>query len=107
MPTIPLLSVPLRALASACSIAAALSLPMPASAQIPAQSGASPQDNRTAPMGTKADSPPPHALESNTPQAAEAKPQSRGSTKASPGHKPGGAGGFENGLYGTGTGSNK
>jgi hypothetical protein len=106
MSTTPLLSVKLRALASACSIAAALSLPVPASAQIPAQSGASPQDNRTAPMGTKAD-PPPHALESNTPQAAEAKPQSRGNAKAPRGHKPEGAGGFENGLYGTGTGSNK
>ncbi|WP_240057249.1 hypothetical protein [Paraburkholderia azotifigens] len=92
---------------SAGVFCAAISLSTFAEAQITAPSGSPPQESRTAPMGTNPQTPAPHTLESDTPQAAEAKPDQREKSKAKPGHKPEGAGGFDNGLYGTGQGSNK
>ncbi|MCO4876093.1 hypothetical protein VOI32_10040 [Paraburkholderia caribensis] len=100
-------SVSRRLLASTGVFCAAMSLAAVADAQITAPAGSGSQDNRTAPMGTKSDPPPAHTLESNTPQAAEAKPEQRSNAKNKAGHKPEGAGGFDNGLYGTGAGSNK
>lgn len=100
-------SVSRRLLSSTSLFCAAMSLSAFADAQITAPSGSGSQENRSAPMGTKSDPPPAHTLESNTPQAAEAKPGQRGNSKGKPGHKPEGAGGFDNGLYGTGAGSNK
>ncbi|MHB9834461.1 hypothetical protein Q8F57_006440 [Paraburkholderia terrae] len=96
-----------RLLSSTGVFCVAMSLSAFADAQITAPSGAGSQENRTAPMGTKSDPSPAHTLESNTPQAAEAKPGQRNNSKGKPGHKPEGAGGFDNGLYGTGAGSNK
>ena len=96
-----------RLFSSAGMFCAAMSLSAFADAQITAPGGAGSQENRTAPMGTKSDPPPAHTLESNTPQAAEAKPGQRGKAKGKSAHKPEGAGGFDNGLYGTGAGSNK
>ena len=80
-----------------------------ARAQISAPNGNEPQDSRAAPMGTRNDPPPAGTLESNRSQTSEGqtgkgKEQSNGSKQ--PRHKPEGAGGFDNGLYGTGTGSN-
>lgn len=100
-------SVSRRLLSSTGLFCAAMSLSAFADAQIPAPSGSGSQENRSAPMGTKSEPPPAQMLESNTPQAAEAKPGQRANSKGKPGHKPEGAGGFDNGLYGTGAGSNK
>jgi hypothetical protein len=92
---------------STCAFCAAMSLSTFADAQITAPSGSPPQESRTAPMGTNPATPASNTLESNTPQAAETKPDQRSKSKAKPGHKPEGAGGFDNGLYGTGAGNNK
>jgi len=100
-------SVSRRLLLSTGAFCAAMSLSAFADAQITAPGGAAPQENRTAPMGTKADPPPAHMHESHTPQAVDAKPGQRGKAKAASGHKPERAGGFDNGLEGTGTGSVK
>jgi hypothetical protein len=83
----------------------------PAYAQITNEHGSEQQENRTSTMGTAAtgtttgSSPAVH--ESNAPQAKDAKSGSRGQAQKGPGQKPNGAGGFDNGLYGTGAGSNK
>lgn len=100
-------SVSRRLLSSTGAFCAAMSLSAFADAQITAPGGAGSQENRSAPMGTKTDPPPAHTLESHTPQAAEAKPGQRDKAKGKSGHKTEGAGGFDNGLYGTGAGSNK
>jgi hypothetical protein len=97
----------LRRLSSAGTFCAAMSLATLASAQITAPNGAPTQENRSAPMGTKSEPPPSNTVESNTPQAKEAKPEHRGNTKSKADRKPEGAGGFDNGLYGTGAGNNK
>jgi hypothetical protein len=76
-------------------------------AQIPQNSGTSQQDNRTAPMGTRPDAATSAVHESQQPQARDGgSATSRGKTGAKD-HKAQGAGGFDNGLYGTGAGSNK
>lgn len=100
-------SVSRRLLSSTGAFCAAMSLSAFADAQITAPGGAGSQENRSAPMGTKSDPPPAHMLESHTPQAAEAKPGQRDKAKGKSGHKTEGAGGFDNGLYGTGAGSNR
>jgi hypothetical protein len=75
-------------------------------AQITSGNGAGQQENRTSSMGTTPDPASSAVHESNAAQAKEAQGNARGKT-ADKGRKPGGAGGFENGLYGTGAGSNK
>jgi hypothetical protein len=74
--------------------------------QITSGKGSGQQDNRTSSMGTTPDAASSAVHESNAPQSKEARGSARGKT-AGKDHKPGGAGGFDNGLYGTGAGSNK
>lgn len=90
-------------IAAAC---ASLAYAAGINAQITAPAGPQSQDNRTAPMAAQTDSATPTVHESHEPQAKEAKGKSRGPS-ANKAHKPEGAGGFNNGLEGTGTGSNK
>jgi hypothetical protein len=75
-------------------------------AQITSGNGSQQQDNRASSMGTTPDPASSAVHESNAPQAKEAKAGARGKTQGKD-HKPSGAGGFDNGLYGTGAGSNK
>jgi hypothetical protein len=76
-------------------------------AQITQGNGSAQQDNRTSPMGAAAESSATAVHESNKPQTKDgASGKSRGKT-AGQGHSTQGAGGFDNGLYGTGAGSNK
>ena len=93
----------------ACTVAGAVFLfaGTNAVAQITQGSGSSQQENRTSAMGSKPDPSASVVHESNKPQTKDgASGNARGQT-AGKNHKPQGAGGFENGLYGTGTGSNK
>ncbi|SDR20650.1 hypothetical protein SAMN05443245_3549 [Paraburkholderia fungorum] len=76
-------------------------------AQITQGSGSSQQENRTSAMGASPDPSASMVHESHKPQSKDSgSGNSRGKTGAK-GHKPQGAGGFDNGLYGTGAGSNK
>jgi hypothetical protein len=76
-------------------------------AQIPQNSGASQQENRTSAMGSAPDPAASAVHESHKPQTRDGgSATSRGKT-AGKDHKTQGAGGFDNGLYGTGAGSNK
>jgi hypothetical protein len=75
-------------------------------AQIVSPNGPQSQDSRTSAMGTRPDPAASSVNESYAPQAKEAKGNARGPT-AGKGDKPEGSGGFSNGLYGTGAGSNK
>jgi hypothetical protein len=74
--------------------------------QITSGTGSDQQENRTSSMGTTPDPASTALHESNAPQAKEARGNARGKSAGKDG-KTGGAGGFENGLYGTGAGSNK
>jgi hypothetical protein len=98
----------LKTLARAVStmLCAAFSTAPPALAQITAPNGAAPQDSRAAPMGSQPATPASGTLESNAPQSSEAKSGARAPSEKS-GQKTEGAGGFGNGLYGTGAGNNK
>lgn len=104
MHTIRTSSLPRRLFASAGAACGAL-LCTAAVAQITAPSGDKPQENRSAPMGTETRPPLAGTVESSAPQAVEAQKDRRAT--ANPQHKPEGSGGFDNGLYGTGAGSNK
>jgi hypothetical protein len=75
-------------------------------AQISQGSGSSSQENRTSAAGTAPDASASTVHESLKPQAKEAAGNGRGIT-AGKQQKAEGAGGFNNGLYGTGAGSNK
>jgi hypothetical protein len=76
-------------------------------AQISQGSGSGQQDNRTSAMGSTPDPSASQVHESYKPQTRDGSgAKSRGKT-ADQGHKAQGAGGFDNGLYGTGAGSNK
>ncbi|WP_253947538.1 beta-xylosidase [Paraburkholderia xenovorans] len=76
-------------------------------AQITQGGGSSQQDNRTSSMGSAPDSSASMVHESNKPQTKDGgSAKSRGKT-AGQRHKAQGAGGFDNGLYGTGAGTNK
>lgn len=102
-------SPPLRRivfLALGCAALANVAIVTPALAQISTPGGPQSQDNRSAPMGAQAEAATATVHESHAPQAAEAKGAARGPS-AKKGHQPEGTGGFNNGLYGTGTGSNK
>jgi hypothetical protein len=79
-------------------------------AQRESADGANAQDNRSSAMGTKPDPAASAVHESHMPQAKEAKGKKRGPTATQgkeQGKKSEGTGGFGNGLYGTGAGSNK
>jgi hypothetical protein len=79
----------------------------PGVAQIPQPSGAAPSDNRASAMGSQPDPAASVVHESHKPQAkGNGQGNSRGKT-AGQEQKTQGAGGFDNGLYGTGAGSNK
>ncbi|WP_438390540.1 beta-xylosidase [Caballeronia sp. DA-9] len=75
-------------------------------AQISQGNGSSSQDNRTSSAGTQPDASASTVHESLKPQSKEAAGNARGATAGNQ-HKTEGAGGFNNGLYGTGAGSNK
>lgn len=76
-------------------------------AQITQGSGSSQQEKRTSAMGASPDPAASMVHESHKPQSKDSGVgNSRGKTGAQ-GHRPHGAGGFDNGLYGTGAGSNK
>ncbi len=75
-------------------------------AQISQGNGSSSQDNRTSAAGTSPDASTSTVHESLKPQSKDATGNARGMT-AGKQHKTEGAGGFNNGLYGTGAGSNK
>lgn len=75
-------------------------------AQIVSPGGPQSQDNGTSNMAIQPDLAASTVQESHKPQANEAKGNARGPT-AGKDAKPEGAGGFSNGLYGTGAGSNK
>jgi len=75
-------------------------------AQRESSSGPHAQDNRSSAMGSQPDPAAAAVHESHAPQAKEAKGKKRGPT-ATHDSKPAGAGGFGDGLYGTGAGSNK
>jgi hypothetical protein len=76
-------------------------------AQITQSGGAGQQDNRTSAMGSTPDPTASQVHESHKPQTKDGSSgKSRGKT-AGQAHQTPGAGGFDNGLYGTGAGSNK
>lgn len=75
-------------------------------AQITSPNGTQPTDNRTSSMGSSPDPAVSAVQESHAPQSSDARSKARGSV-AGKQNKPEGATGFDNGLYGTGTGSNK
>ncbi|TCK37911.1 hypothetical protein B0G84_3209 [Paraburkholderia sp. BL8N3] len=75
-------------------------------AQITAGSGSGQQESRATESGAKASVAASAVHESHAPQSKDAAGKSRGAT-AGKGHKTEGAGGFSDGLYGTGAGSNK
>jgi hypothetical protein len=91
------------AAALACSIAAYSTCGL---AQITSGSGSEQQENRATEKGTQPDAANATVHESQAPQSKDAAGKNRGVT-AGKGHKTEGAGGFNNGLYGTGAGSNK
>jgi hypothetical protein len=69
-------------------------------------SGSSAQENRTSSTGSTPGSSATAVHESLKPQSKDAAGNARGATTGK-GQKTDGAGGFNNGLYGTGAGSNK
>jgi len=78
----------------------------PGMAQISQNNGSSQQENRTSSMDTSPDSSASAVHKSHKPRAKDAAGNARGAT-AGKEYKTKGAGGFNNGLYGTGAGSNK
>ncbi|WP_260854715.1 beta-xylosidase [Paraburkholderia sp. BCC1884] len=76
-------------------------------AQITQGNGSSQQDNRSSAMGSTPDPSASMVHESNKPQTKDGSSTGARGKTAQPGHQTQGAGGFENGLYGTGAGSNK
>jgi hypothetical protein len=75
-------------------------------AQISQNNGSSQQENRTSSMDTSPDSSASAVHKSHKPRAKDAAGNARGAT-AGKEYKTEGAGGFNNGLYGTRAGSNK
>jgi hypothetical protein len=89
--------------ATACALIAASPY---AAAQISAPGGPQSQENRSSTMGAQPDAATSAVHESHKPQAKDAKGNARGPTVGKE-SKAEGAGGFNNGLYGTGAGTNK
>lgn len=86
----------------------------PANAQIVEQNGASQQDSRASPTTPSRGMPETIVHESMKPQAKQAPKRAtrrdsskHKTTQSNDSHRADGGGGFQNGLYGTGTGSNK
>jgi len=75
-------------------------------AQITSGGGSEQQESRGTATGTQPAAANATVHESQKPQSQDAAGKNRGVT-AGKGHKTEGAGGFNNGLYGTGAGSNK
>jgi hypothetical protein len=75
-------------------------------AQIPQGSGISQHENRASSMGSAPESSASAVHESLKPQSRDAADDARSATPGK-GDKTHGAGGFNDGLYGTGAGSNK
>ncbi|OLL31432.1 hypothetical protein BTH42_10805 [Burkholderia sp. SRS-W-2-2016] len=87
--------------------AAMLAASGPGHAQIPQGGGTNSHENRVSEMGSKPASSTPESHESLKPQSKDSgNGNARGKT-AGQNQNPQGAGGFDNGLYGTGAGSNK
>ncbi|WP_368623911.1 beta-xylosidase [Paraburkholderia sp. BR13444] len=100
-----------RAAAGAASLAllgaALLATNSPSLAQIPQSGGSSHMESRSSGMGSTPDPGASAVHESLKPQSKDSgQGKARGKT-AGQGQKTEGAGGFNNGLYGTGAGSNK
>jgi hypothetical protein len=76
-------------------------------AQITQHNGVSQQENRTSAMGAAPDPAASMVHESHKPQTRDAGSAGTRGKTGGKGYKPQGAGGFDNGLYGTGAGSNK
>ncbi|NML34563.1 beta-xylosidase [Paraburkholderia sp. G-4-1-8] len=76
-------------------------------AQIPQGNGAAQQDNRTSAMGSQPASSTQALHESHKPQAKDSAQRNPRGKNGAQNSNPQGAGGFNNGLYGTGAGSNK
>ncbi|MEA3117116.1 MAG: hypothetical protein QOI13_386 [Paraburkholderia sp.] len=102
---------PSRSLLRHCALTALgatlLALASHSAAQITAPSGAQPQDGRTSATGDSPNTAASGVHEGYAPQSKDAKGNGRGGSTAGKGAKPAGATGFDNGLYGTGAGSNK
>jgi hypothetical protein len=77
-----------------------------ASAQITKPEGSDQQENRTSDSTTRANPSGVAVHETQKPQSKDAAGKSRGPTVGKE-HSTNGAGGFNNGLYGTGAGNNK
>ncbi|WP_244817129.1 beta-xylosidase [Caballeronia sp. Lep1P3] len=77
-----------------------------ASAQITKPEGSDQQENRTSDSTARANPSGVTMVESQKPQSKDAAGKARGPTVGKE-HKTDGAGGFNNGLYGTGAGNNK
>ncbi|WP_230513334.1 beta-xylosidase [Paraburkholderia sejongensis] len=87
--------------------AAMLTASAPGHAQIPQGGGTNSQENRVSEMGSKPASSTPELHESLKSQSKDSgQGNSRGKTAGQKQNSKG-AGGFDNGLYGTGAGSNK
>ncbi|MGF6605110.1 hypothetical protein OKW45_000010 [Paraburkholderia sp. WSM4175] len=87
--------------------AALLASSLPSFAQIPQPRGSSRMESRSSAMGSTPEPAASAVHESQKPQSKDSgQGNARGKT-AGQGQKPEGAGGFDNGLYGTGAGSNK
>jgi hypothetical protein len=100
-----------RAAAGAASLAllgaALLATSPPSLAQIAQPGGSSHMESRSSAMGSTPEPAASTVHESQKPQSKDSgQGNARGKT-AGQGQKPDGAGGFNNGLYGTGAGSNK
>lgn len=76
-------------------------------AQIPQGSGSQQQENRTSAMGSTPDPAASMVHESHKPQTKDGGSATARGKTGKKDHKTQGAGGFDNGLYGTGAGSNK
>lgn len=90
--------------ATACVLFAATPY---AVAQIPQGNGSAQPDNRTSAMGSTPDPSASMVHESHKPQTKDGGSATTRGKTGDQGHKTQGAGGFDNGLYGTGAGSNK
>ncbi|RZF23738.1 beta-xylosidase [Paraburkholderia sp. UYCP14C] len=96
-----------RAASLALAGAALLVAGRPSLAQIPQPSGSSQMENRASGTDSMPDPAASAVHESHKPQSKDSgQGNARGNT-AGQGQKADGAGGFNNGLYGTGAGSNK
>ena len=84
-----------------------LLLSVGAQAQITQPNGSSSQDSQAMPVQPSAGTDPARMQESMKPQAKQEGSRSSAKKSSKSGKEAAGNGGFENGLYGTGAGSNK